>query len=851
MREKLPIVSFVLATLLLVSSSLQAQVPLNPQKIPQFVDPLPHFAGLRLDAKFGGNMTITMKPTQQIAVSTGTKLAGGTVTPGGTIGVANLWAYELDYNGTIKPAHWPAFTIEAQRNNPLHVTYVNGLTGQTYANLGLTVDQTLHWANPDNLPMMDPATFSPYLGEPPAVVHLHGGEVPPLSDGGPDSWFTPGYSKTGHAFNGTPAGGAAGVPAPYFYPNTQEPATIWFHDHALGATRLNVYAGMAGFYLLRGADENLLGLPGFAVDDLVQEVAPAGASGVFNPAPYLPEIEFAIQDRMFDTNGKLFFPSVGLNPEHPFWVPEFVGDVITVNGRTWPYLSVAPRKYRFHILNGSNARFYNLSFPKGGPTITQIGTDGGFLDNPVPLGNGPLLLAPGERAVVVIDFTLFAKPVGFKGNWKPKSFILGNDARTPFPGGATVQGNTTGRIMQFVVNGLMVDGPDADAVAGDNSTIPANLRPANPLVKLTDFAGGQMPGTTVAKKRQLTLNEVMGPGGPLEVLVNNTKWNGLSFGTTPRADFDPLVPGGGGMHDLYFSETIDEGTTEIWQIINLTADAHPIHLHLVQFQLMSRQPLNVAGYTAAYDGAFPGGGIDPMTGLAYPPGVFMGGFGPPLNYNAVNTDGAIGGNPPIAPHLIGALRPASLNERGWKDTFIMYPGEVTTVIARWAPTDKAVSLPPNSLWFDFNPSGGHGYVWHCHIIDHEDNEMMRPYRVTANLNAPPGRFSSAIAMATKSPESDIADEVASARPAAFELDQNYPNPFNPSTEIRFALPEDARVVLTLYNSLGQEIQRLLDADAPAGNHTVKLDASRLSSGTYFYRIQAGSYTAMKKMMLIK
>jgi spore coat protein A len=846
MREKLPIAPFVLATLLLVSSGLQAQVPLNPQKIPQFVDPLPHFAGLRLDAKAGGAMTIRMAPTQQIAVSTGTKLSGGTVTPGGTVGLANLWAYELSYGGTTKPVHWPAFTIEAQRNNALHVTYVNDLGGETYANVGLVVDQTLHWANP----MMDPQALTPYLGEPPAVVHLHGGEVPPLSDGGPDSWFTPGYTKTGHAFNGTPAvGGADGVPAPYFYPNTQEPATIWFHDHALGATRLNVYAGMAGFYLLRGEDEDLLGLPGFADDDLVQEVAPAGASGVFNPDPYLPEIEVAIQDRMFDTNGKLFFPSVGVNPEHPFWVPEFVGDVITVNGKTWPYLSVAPRKYRFHILNGSNARFYNLSFPKGGPTITQIGTDGGFLDNPVPLGNGPLLLAPGERAVVVIDFTAFAKPAGFKGNWKPKTFTLGNDARTPFPGGATVRGNTTGRIMQFVVNGLMVDGTDADGLAGDPSVIPANLRPGQPLVKLTDFAGGQWPGTTVAKKRQLTLNEVMGAAGPLEALVNNTKWNGLSMGTTARPDFEPLAAGG--MHDLYFSETIDEGTTEIWQIINLTADAHPIHLHLVQFQLMSRQPFNVAGYTAAYDILFPGGGVDPMTGVAYLPGVFMGGYGPPLDYNAANADGAIGGNPAITPHLIGAPLPANPGERGWKDTFIMYPGEVTTVIARWAPTDRAANIPAENLYFDFDPSGGHGYVWHCHIIDHEDNEMMRPYKVEPNLLAVRSLFPPSVTMARNGVSSKISDEDAPAGPATFELAQNYPNPFNPSTEIRFALPEDARVVLTLYNSLGQEIQRLLDADAPAGNHTVKLDASKLSSGTYFYRIQAGGYTAMKKMTLIK
>jgi len=818
----------------LLHAQVGTQIPLNPQVIPQFVDPLPHFAaGLRVDAKAGGNLTIQMVPSKQIAVSTGTKLAGGTVGPlTPNVGLANVWVYQISYNGTPFTApNWPAYTIEAQQGHPLNVTYQNLLTGQNYANVGLVVDQTLHWADP----MMGMGSFLPYGGEPPAVVHLHGGEVPPLSDGGPDSWFTPGDAVKGHAFN----------PSPYYYPNSQEAATLWYHDHALGATRLNVYAGMAGFYFLRGTDEENAKLPGWSGDDLVQEVAPVGTSGTFNTIPYLPEIEIAIQDRMFDTNGGLYFPNLPTNPTvHPFWTPEFIGDVITVNGRTWPYLSVAPRKYRFRILNGSNARFYSLSFPKGGPTITQIGTDGGLLDAPVVLA-GPLLLAPGERADVVIDFTLFA-PVATKKGQMISSFTLENTARAPYPAGKVVSGSTTGRIIQFVVNGTMVSAANTANPGTDKSQVLAPLR-TNPLVKLTNFAGIPAVGVPVVKTRQLTLNEVMGAGGPLEILVNNTKWTGLSLGTTVRTEFT-AVPNGTGVDPLkdytYYSETMDEGTTEVWKIVNLTADAHPMHLHLVQFQLMSRQPFNVKGYNTVYNAAFPGG-------------LFLGGYGPPKAYGYyaaapnIPLGGAIyGGNPDVSPFLLGALLPANPNENGWKDTFIMMPGEVTTVIARWAPTDKGATLDPtiaaNAMWFPFNPDGGHGYVWHCHIVDHEDNEMMRPYNVTPN---PLGPWAPAASVASGGQSVQI--QATELRPVSFELSQNYPNPFNPSTEIRFALPEDSHVKLVVYNSIGQEVKTLLDSDAPAGYHTVWLDASGLASGVYYYRISAGSFVSTKRMLLMK
>jgi len=806
------------------------QIPIAPNSIPQFVDPLPHFAGARVNAKAGGNLKIKMVPNDQIALSTGTVVNGGII--GGTIdtllntslGKAHVWTYRIstDNGLTYTPANWPSFTIEAQRGNGLTVEYSNELTGETYDKVGLKADQTLHWANPLGAPM---TTMTPYTGAIPVVPHLHGGEVPSESDGGPDGWFTPGFGITGPSW-------AQGVDQNYNYPNTQEEATIWIHDHALGATRLNVYAGMALFYFLRGPVEEAAQLPGWSGDNTVQQVD--RVTGLPFGNPYLPEIELAIQDRMFDTNGKLYYPNLPPNPMmHPFWTPEFVGDIITVNGKTWPYLSVAPRKYRFRIVNGSNARFYELwlqDLVTGtfGPIIYQVGTDGGLLDAPVPINpalGGKLLLGPGERADIIIDFT---------GNAPGTVWTVRNSGRTPYPFGTPAKGSTVGRIMQFVVNGTM-NGPDL-------SQIPAAIR-TTPLIKLTNFAGATDPTITggIDKTRQLTLNEVMGMGGPLEVLVNNTKWD---------AD-------GGMMPGLGVTETPTEGKTEVWKIINLTADAHPIHLHLVQFQLVSRQKFNQTKYNKAYSALFTGSlgmdpitgmpyedhmtGLpptDPMTGLPFPAGVYMGGYGPPVAYdayyNSTTNTGWLGGNPDVTPFLQGPVKPANPNERGWKDTFIMYPGEVTTVVVRFAPTDLATTTSENDLKFAFDPSEGPGYVWHCHIIDHEDNEMMRPYTVNPN----PARLSKIGTLA----DATITD---------YMLAQNYPNPFNPTTTINFSVPDNAFVNLKVYNSIGAEVGTLINQEVPKGNHRVEFDAAGLSSGMYFYTLSSGHFKETKKMLLLK
>jgi spore coat protein A len=575
---------------------------------------------------------------------------------------------------------------------------------------------------------------------------------------------------------------------------------------------------MAGFYFLRGLEEENDRLPGWSKDDLVQEVTPSGLTAdALHPAPYLPEIEIVIQDRMFDTKGQLYYDVTPNNPDiHPFWDPEFFGDVITVNGKTWPYLSVAPRKYRFHFLDGSNARFYNmwlqnLASGAKGPAIVQIGTDGGLLDSPVALDPNlgkTLFMAPGERFDIVIDFSKVA----------PGTVLtLMNDAKAPYPTGDPVVTGTTDRIMQFVVNGKMINRAFPKLPGLDKSMVPGNLR-LLPIVKLTNFAGNinTQPDVT----RQLTLNEIAIDDNPVMVLVNNSRYEPVNN-----------MPGMPEMTKMFgdLTEKPIEGTTEKWQIVNLTMDAHPMHMHLVQFQLVSRQNFDVMGYMNAYMNSFTG----VNGGMA---GMYMGAEGPPFLYDVKNADGAVGGNPPVSPYLQGPVIPADPNERGWKDVIKAYPGQITTYIVRFAPTQLPAWWPKPLSRYEFDPSIGPGYVWHCHIVEHEDNDMMRPMEVQPN----PSRriFKSA----EITPENITAVE-------GFSLEQNYPNPFSGETEIRFSIPSDCHVQLKLYNYLGIELRTVIDADLPAGNQTVRLSSDNLSSGTYIYQLKAGSLTATKTLII--
>jgi spore coat protein A len=685
-----------------VPGALAAQgTPLPGSAIPQFIDPLPllSVAGGPMETIIAGTDEVTLNMLEFQANVMPSTFVPATGTYSGTW----VWGYRAGITSTNPAGTYIGPVFVATRGTPTQVRFVNNLTTVHIAWREWT-DRSLH-SGFDPMPTLGDTRH--YTGSVPAVPHLHGGEIPPVLDGGPDAWFTADGLSKGHAYYAgiDVVGGGANPPgnneAIYRYLNTQEAAPIWFHDHLLGGTRLNVYAGLAGAYAL--TDPNLA---------LPTGLHPVGLQqGTDGPVDFL--IPLVIQDRMFDTNGQLYFPNAGINPEHPYWIPEFVGDTIVVNGKVWPFLNVEPRRYRFLMINGSNARTYELFLVNPvtkvmGPPIWQIATDGGYLDAPVKIDPNvkpldKLTIMPGERAGFIVDFA------GFAG----QTLLLRNTGRTPYPKGAAPQGSTLGQVMQIRVGTTSSYNPD-------NSYNPASgvpLRP--PMIRLVNTASGTLAaGVTVQKTRQLTLNEVIGPGGPLEILVNNTKWSGLSSDTTTfpdgeRPDFTPVTIG---TNTTYYSELPNEGDTEVWEIVNLTADAHPIHTHLTQFQLINRQNFNTNKYNAAYAAAFPGG-------------VYVAAYGPPLDYNTGNAR-ALGGNPDITKYLQGPVRPPNANEAGWKDTVQALPGQVTRFAVRYAPEDKPIH--DANLYYPFDPNAlNHGYVWHCHIVDHEDNEMMRPYQVQA------------------------------------------------------------------------------------------------------------------------
>jgi FtsP/CotA-like multicopper oxidase with cupredoxin domain len=674
-------------------SLLIGQKPLLGSTIPKYVDPVPTFfdpitnTNLRVNAALHPALTVTNLEIQNqiLPASIYAPL------PAPFNAGSYVWAYQVSDTGTsaiLGPANYPAFTIEAQRNTPVNATYVNSLPnpGSSVLQPYMTVDQTIHWADPLMVPMGSYLRRLPYLGPIPVVTHLHGGEVPSASDSGPDAWFTPGYGITG------PAWTYGGVTQNYTYPNAQEATTLFYHDHCLGATRLNLYAGLVGFYLIRDAFDT--GVPGTGLN------LPAG--------PY--ETELAIQDKMFDTNGQLLFPDGfpsgpnGPPPNtdvHPYWNPEFFGDAIVVNGKTWPYMDVEPRRYRFRIVDGANARFFRLKL--GTLPFWVIGGDGGLINKPAKVTQ--LFLAPGERADVIVDFAPAAGT----------NIIMTNNAKAPFPSGVAANPNTVGQIMQFRVGTVVTGGTDTSfnpAAAG--AILRGSLAGRPPkMIRLTNSATGTLqPGVVLSKKRMLILKEIATDSGPLMVTLNNTHWDGLRPDGTQVGTVQ-LGPN-------WLNELPQVGSTEQWDIINLTMDAHPIHLHLVQFQLLNRQTYNQAAYLPVWNAAFPGGAFIPE-------------YGPPLAYDTPNASGYVGGNPDVTPYLTGAIVLPGAFEAGWKDTVKMNPGEVARIVVRWAPQDKPITgagaPTPGVNKYPFDPTIGPGYVWHCHIVDHEDNEMMRPYKV--------------------------------------------------------------------------------------------------------------------------
>lgn len=645
-----PVIMLAMVLPILGSSPAAAPMPapttLSPYSIPKFINELMGPPPVRmpvtetLDA--GGNVIAQKYEVDMTSFSEQVLPAGFPETP--------VWGYAGKAYDPVSGTSWdylqssPGASFDVQRGVSIDVKWTNKITEEHM----FAVDPTLHWANPNGMPSAMDLDFPdpPYPTYPPGfpdaqsnvplVPHLHGGEDQSTSDGGPDQWFTA-SGTYGPAYDSYPNDGAPGSVI-FHYPNEQPAATLWYHDHALGMTRINVMSGLAGFYLIR--DPN----------DPLASILPSGKY----------DMPIVIQDRTFNLDGSFWFPSVGINPdEHPYWMPEFFGNTIMVNGKVWPNMNVDQGVYRFRLLDGSNARFYTLTLvDRSGNQklpMVQIASDGGYLRAPAPVTS--LTIAPGERVEVLADFSKL--PVGTK-------VLMTNTAKAPDPMGEKADPRSTGQIMQFTVTGN-----PGQAIP----TLPALLNP-----DLAIFPS--LPAAS--KQRILTLTEIMGANGPSEILLNGQKW---------------MAP---------ITEKPVLGSTEEWVIVNPTADTHPIHLHLVQFQLVSRQKIDVAKYYNDWLVLNMEGMMDDGMMLPFD-----------LSWTPLEL--------PIGPYLKNRPMTAPANEQGWKDTIQMNPGEVTIIRVKFAP----ISDLNGDGQYPFDATYGPGYVWHCHIIDHEDNEMMRPYEVVA------------------------------------------------------------------------------------------------------------------------
>jgi spore coat protein A, manganese oxidase len=498
---------------------------LDPNSLARFVDPLPRPAVARaLDLVAAPGGSGERVPHYREAMKAIAAKLHRDLPP------TNLWSY----GGSV-----PGVTFETRSGQGLSVEWANELPQQHF----LPIDHSLHGAEKE-VPQVR------------GVVHLHGGKTPPESDGYPEDWYVPGESRS------------------YYYPNGQDAALLWYHDHSMGINRLNIYAGMFGLHVIRDAAEDALQLP----------------RGKY-------EVPLVLCDRDLRRDGQLSYP-VSPNPEAP-WVPECFGELHLVNGKIFPYLEVEPRKYRFRILNAANGRFYRLTL-NNEAQMQQIGSDQGLLAAPLTVSD--VLLAPGERADIVIDFS----------QQRGAKILLSSDAF---------------ELMQFRVGAKRV---------ADSSAVPSRLRTVARIAE-----------SSAVRTRRLTLDEQLNLVAESQgMLLNNTPWH------------------------MPITEKPTLGTTEIWELVNLTDDVHPIHLHMVRFQILDRQRFDAFQYMTA------------------------------------GTLRSVG--PAIAPDP---------NEMGWKDTARVNAKTVTRIIVPF------VGYPGR-------------FVWHCHILEHEDNEMMRPYEIVQPLISP-------------------------------------------------------------------------------------------------------------------
>jgi spore coat protein A len=577
-------------------------------------------------------------------------------------------------------ATYPGPTLQARAWQESYVRFENHIHDEEPM---FTVDRTVSWANPKR-------------GGVPIVTHLHGAETESISDGNPDAWFT---AKGEY--------GSAYITQNYTYANSQFPTLLWYHDHTYGITRLNILAGLVGLYIIK---------PGPAVAAAAAVAASRSEEHDQDetPRPYnwLPTKNFewslVLADKQFFPNGSINFPNIGDSPKnHPNWCSEYYGDTILVNGKIWPYVRVhAQSKYRFRLLNSANARVFVLSLSNPRVSFVQIGTDGGLLEKPQTVSS--ITISPAERVDFILDFSPL--PVG-------SEVVMNNSGAAPYPSPSqSLSPVSTKAVMKFIVvkddsaasqqqkhhdqkkqdsaasyeqqrnHDQKHDSPTYShehqqklppvAAAGsfmddhqNLAPIPSILRKPDPHMSIKD-AHWRVTNMTEMDDDQ---------GNPIRDLQNNSTW------TSPLL-IVPVV-----------------GSTEVWEFINLTPDAHPMHIHLIQFHFLNQQSFNLSLYLAGGCTFHDRADVDDVHD---DDDQFHHHHNRSEFSRSCYTEEAKGPLP---------------NQIGWKDTMLAWPGNVTRIVIKWTSQ--------NGGHFPFNPTSGPGYVWHCHISDHEDNDMLRPFKM--------------------------------------------------------------------------------------------------------------------------
>jgi spore coat protein A len=442
------------------------------------------------------------------------------------------------------------------------------------------------------------------------VVHQHGGFTPPQSDGMPLQSFSP---QGVHAPSYATLDPSRVKPneAICAYTNHERASMLWYHDHGLGLTSLNVYAGLAGLYLVRDPADARLRLP----------------QGEF-------EVPLILQDRTFYPDGSLAYTMTEVEG----------ADTPVVNGKAYPFLAVQPRRYRLRFLNASNERFWRLRFevdrtvlPETTMPFWLIGTDGGLR---APLQMLNFLMGPAERYDLIVDFSQM--PAGTSVT------LLNYNAPVHFPG-IPGQGPEISEIMQFQVT---------ERLSGADRTTPPEALVLPPVVPIRP--------TPETRRREFVV---------YQLVVNQTiTFNALPF-PAPNEDF------------------IKAGATEIWEYINPQHEGHPMHVHLVNFQVLNRQPLDAPAYQADYE-QWLAGGREPAD------------------------------KPVLAKYLTGPPTPPDPEEAmAYKDTVKVYPGTVTRIIMKFDVPGTIASIPDSGTELPAT------YVHHCHLLEHEDNDLMRPWTI--------------------------------------------------------------------------------------------------------------------------